>query len=687
MPNKNVNILLKLQDQFTRPMREAGTITRDQEKAMRKVSQSVIGFSRNVRSGVVSAIKHMAQFGAAAGAAAAALTTAAVKQYADYEQLTGGIQTLYEDLSWDVQEYASNAYKTAGLSANEYMETAMGFSASLRSSLMASEGNIRHMAEYTDMAITDMSDNANKFGTSMESIQNAYQGFAKQNYTMLDNLKLGYGGTKEEMQRLLSDAGKLTGLKYDISNFSDIVQAIHVIQGEIGVTGTTAKEAASTISGSIGMTKAAWSNLLVGMADPEADIDKLVDNLVSSAGTVVTNLAPVVRRTLVSLGKTAKALIPSLAREAGQLLRELLPPQALEAVEQIKAGVQKAWDMIRPVISFAAQHARTLIPAVLGVVGAISALSVVADITIKLYGMYTAYKELKVAIAGAKRAMGAANVAAFGPAILIIGGLIAAGVLLYKHWDVIKPKLVALKDKFTEVFGTIRTAALAVWDFLRPKLTALKDGFVTAVQAIGAVFNKVFPVIRAVAVAAVTKIIAAAASLREGWDRLKTALSALKDKFTTVFTRVRDVVTAAFDKIRSVAMPILDAIKTALEKIKSFIDTVKTGLGNLGFGGGSSWGDTPGSFQSLGGKALGTPYWRGGPTYVNEGRRGEIINLPSGTQIIPHDVSMAAAQSGGGRNVTVNVNIAGNVIGNREFMEQTGEYIVREIMNAWEVTA
>ena len=175
--------------------------------------------------------------------------------------------------------------------------------------------------------------------------------------------------------------------------------------------------------------------------------------------------------------------------------------------------------------------------------------------------------------------------------------------------------------------------------------------------------------------------------LYKHWDVIKPKLIALKDAFVSAFTKVRDVVTGVFEKIKSIAMPILDAIKTALEKIKGFIDTVKTGLGDLGFGSGSSWGANPGSFQNLGGKATGTPYWRGGPTYVNEGRRGEIINLPSGTQIIPHDVSMQAAKGGGGHTVNVSLTIAGNVIGNRDFMEQTGQYIARKVLNAMEVIA
>ena len=237
--------------------------------------------------------------GTAAAAATAALAAAAIKlgkevisAYADYEQLVGGVETLFKDSSGKVMEYANDAYKTAGLSANEYMKTVTGFSASLISSL---GGDTEKAAKYADMAITDMSDNANKMGSDMASIQDAYSGFAKQNYTMLDNLKLGYGGTKEEMQRLLEDAEKLSGVKYDISSYSDIVDAIHVVQTEMGITGTTAKEAEATISGSIGMLKSSFQNLITGLGDADADIDKLCDNVVNSFNSVVKNITPVVR--------------------------------------------------------------------------------------------------------------------------------------------------------------------------------------------------------------------------------------------------------------------------------------------------------------------------------------------------------------------------------------------------------
>lgn len=261
----------------------------DVDKGFSETSSKAETLAMKLKSGLATAAKvgTAALTGAATGLAA--LTKASIDQYAEYEQLVGGVDTLFKAASDKVQEYAANAYKTAGMSANEYMDTVTSFSASLLQSL---GGDTEKAAQKADQAITDMADNANKMGTGMEMIQNAYQGFAKQNYTMLDNLKLGYGGTKEEMERLLADAEKLSGQKFDISSYSDIVDAIHVVQTEMGITGTTAAEAASTIEGSSGSAKAAWSNLITGIADENADFKTLTSNFVDSLVTAGKNIIP-----------------------------------------------------------------------------------------------------------------------------------------------------------------------------------------------------------------------------------------------------------------------------------------------------------------------------------------------------------------------------------------------------------
>lgn len=262
------------------------------------------------------------------------LVTASVNAYAEYEQLVGGVDTLFKNSSKKLQQYADEAYKTAGLSANEYMSTVTSFSASLLQSL---GGDTEKAADYANQALIDMSDNANKMGTSMESIQWAYQGFAKQNYTMLDNLKLGYGGTKEEMQRLLEDAEKLTGVKYDISSFADVTQAIHAIQTELGITGTTAKEASTTIQGSLNSVKGAWNNLLVGITNSDADFDKLISNLVETLITAGENILPAIESALVGIIDLVSKLFPTIAQELPKLIVEILPKLIQAGIEIIYA--------------------------------------------------------------------------------------------------------------------------------------------------------------------------------------------------------------------------------------------------------------------------------------------------------------------------------------------------------------
>lgn len=271
-----------------------------------------------------------------ASTAVVALGKEAIASYANYEQLVGGVETLFKDSADTVIKNAEKAYITAGMSANQYMETVTSFSASLLQSL----GNDTVKAsEMADMAVTDMADNANKMGTSIEMIQNAYQGFAKQNYTMLDNLKIGYGGTKSEMERLLADAEKFSGIKYDISSYADVVDAIHVIQTEMGITGTTAKEASGTISGSLSMMKSSWQNLLTGMSGDGNNFDGLIDNFVSSVLTVADNIMPRLTTTLNGITRLITGLAPKLMAEIPNLISQILPALIDGAVSLVQSLV------------------------------------------------------------------------------------------------------------------------------------------------------------------------------------------------------------------------------------------------------------------------------------------------------------------------------------------------------------
>lgn len=253
----------------------------------------------------------------ATAAAAVSLGKAVVEAYSEYEQLVGGVDTLFKESSAALQEYANNAYKTAGMSANDYMSTVTSFSASLISSL---GGDTEAAVKYADMAITDMADNANKMGTDISSIQAAYQGFAKQQYTLLDNLKLGYGGTKTEMERLLADAQAISGIEYNIESYADVVDAIHVIQESLGIAGATAAEAENTIEGSMNSMKAAIDNLVVGFGNADADIEQLCNNVVDAFQDVLTNITPVIENIISALPTALNALLATV----GDLLPTLL---------------------------------------------------------------------------------------------------------------------------------------------------------------------------------------------------------------------------------------------------------------------------------------------------------------------------------------------------------------------------
>lgn len=330
-----------------------GKVVIDTELDSSGAKDGIKGLSSSIASSAGGAVKSIAKIGTAAMAAGATATAALVKSsvdaYASYEQLRGGIETLFGAGGQSAKEYAKSvgkstdeakkdyqqlmnaqnialknadkAYKKAGMSANDYMETVTSFAASLKQSTK----NETEAAKSANQIVIDMSDNANKMGTDMTMIQNAYNGFAKQNYTMLDNLKLGYGGTKSEMQRLLKDAEKLSGQKYELGNFKDMAEAIHVVQTEMGITGTTAKEASTTIEGSVNSAKAAWTNLVSGMSQDNADMDKLINEFIESVGVAAGNILPRVETALGGVGSLIEKLLPVIVDAIPDVIETLLP--------------------------------------------------------------------------------------------------------------------------------------------------------------------------------------------------------------------------------------------------------------------------------------------------------------------------------------------------------------------------
>lgn len=498
------------------------------------------GFGANFGAGlkklggaIVTAVKVA---GAAAVAAGAAITKMAVDSYADYEQLTGGIETLYKDSADAVLANAQQAFRTAGMSANEYMETVMQFSGSL---LQSVGGDTVKAAQMADMALRDMSDNANKMGTDIERLQDAYRGFARGQYTMLDNLSLGYGGTRSEMERLLADAEAISGIHYDISNYADVVDAIHVIQTEMGITGTTAEEAASTISGSWGMLKASWENLLVSLAGGGDDIETSVQAVFDSLLTWLGNVGPVIAETVRGIF----AAVPEMAAH----VMEKLPPAILGAVDDAfgpdaRAVVEGFFDEFGNVAQGIEEFASEIM----------DALSPLTDF---FNGQGEAFAGMMERIQGHME-----DLAPHLENLQVLWTGFKTAVL-----DLVE----AVAPIAAEFFGYFASAMTG----LLPIITQLAEGFL--MFATGTI-----EVITAFIEDAKTGFEGFRAALSETWEAIQSAVGDavqnVKDRVEGAFTAIKDTATSIWQSVKTaIETPInaaRDAVKSAIDSIKSFFD-------------------------------------------------------------------------------------------------------------------
>ena len=471
----------------------------------------------------------------------------AVDAYGNYEQLVGGVETLFKENASTVIKNASNAYKTAGMSANAYMETVTSFSASL---LQSVGGDTVKASQMADMAITDMSDNANKMGTSMEMIQNAYQGFAKQNYTMLDNLKLGYGGTKSEMERLLADAQAISGIQYDISSYADVVDAIHVIQTEMGITGTTAKEASSTIQGSIASMGSAWQNLLTGLADPTQNLDQLLNNFVDSVITVGDNLIPRVSIILESITKLISGLAPKLVAEIPNIVSQLLPSVIQGAVSIINAIVQALPQLINAIVGMLPQFIAGIQQIINGIIGALPSL------------MQTLVSQLPTLIP------------------MIIDGIVGMVVTLASSLgDIIQPIIDYLPD-----------IIISIVDALMNNLPILIEGCINLIiSLVGSLPQIIMSLIQAIPqiiVSIVEALFTAMPILLEGigtifgeaWNAIVTVFSVAGDFFGGLFSGVVKVIKSVFSKVINIVRFIWNGLKNVFAPAIAFFSGVFNGV-------------------------------------------------------------------------------------------------------------
>ena len=528
-----------------------GTIEVDNGEAnsnLDETTEKASSLGDKLSKGLATVAKVGAAAAVAAGAAFAATTKAAVEAYADYEQLVGGVDTLFKESSNIVQEYAANAYKTAGLSANEYMETVTSFSASLLQSL---GGDTAKAAEVANMAITDMSDNANKMGSDMASIQDAYNGFAKQNYTMLDNLKLGYGGTQAEMQRLIDDANKVKeamGETADLSidSYADVCEAIHLVQTEMGITGTTAKEASATISGSVAATKSAWQNLLVGFADENANLSELTSRFIESVGTAAENIIPRVIQAFKGIVQALPGLVSQIKQVFFDQLIALFP--GLEG----KIGLLK--------VAFG------LLATAIGVVaGAVAAYSAVQAVKT---AMNAAEVTSLGALIAAKAADAAATLAVLAPYALVvaaIAAIIAIIVVCVKHWDEIKE---AVKNACESINDAAAKMVDTVVQFVKDLVKFVTDDF----KQMGENMKQ--------------KVEAAKTAVSEKFQAMKSAIeekvNSAKQTVSTVFSNIQSTISEKANAAKSTVSNVFSSIKTEIQnKINAARDAVQTAINKI----------------------------------------------------------------------------------------------------------
>lgn len=546
------------------------------------VDDQASGKIGGIASGVIGTVGGIAKIGATAfaavGTAAVGATGVIAKQaldaYSSYEQNVGGIQKLFGNMGKSVEEYAAltgqstaeigdkwqtledsqnkvlanaqNAYKTAGISANAYMEQVTSFSAALISSL---GGDTVKAADYANTAMIDMADNANTFGTSIGDIQNAYQGFAKQNYTMLDNLKLGYGGTQQEMQRLISDASKMTdvqqklGVTVDSSSmsFDNIVAAIHVMQESMQIGGTTAREASTTIEGSVSAMKAAWDNWLVGLGSDTANIGDLTGQLVDSVVVAASNVVPRV----AEIVGTLIGELPSIVSQAGPVIAEALGTVGTTAMESLRASLGDDNPLVQMLDS---------------IIDAASGLS----------GTFSEY--LQPAIDTASVVMQALSEAFSGTGSSITDVLQPALDAFLPVWQSINDLIQAAVPFITQIIGDVISLAGSILEAAMPAIASIVETVSTALPLIQTIWNTVFPVIQTV-----TETVFGVVS-----SVIQTVMSVIQQVISVVLAAINGDWSGVWNGILGIAETIWNSIKGAVSGAISFVsNTIKSVLFNI----------------------------------------------------------------------------------------------------------
>ena len=621
-------------------------------------------------SGLLSGLGTVARgVGAVAAAGMTALTGAvtaiggaALSAYADYEQLVGGVDTLFGSASGQLQAYAADAYKTCGMSANQYMTQATSFAASLVSSC---GGDVAKSADYANMAMGDMSDNVNKMGSNMVDVQNAYQGFAKQNYTMLDNLKLGYGGTKEEMERLIADANKLReaqGKNADltIDSYADVVEAIHTVQENMGITGTTAKEAATTISGSIGMAKAAWENFITGLGRDDVDFSQLTEQLLTSIGAVATNVAPRVAQigqgiiqafpiVLAGLGAVLAPIVSEALATAWNIAVQALAGIGIHLPEVDASQILSAFQTVADVASTVVGVVRSAFEAVPGIFETVtSAVGGAVSTVISVLTPFAEYFAAQMLPAIVSFASGLVSAFAavwpvlsqFGQTVMNIGAAVMPVLqnafalimpLISQAISLVMQLFSALSPLISQVAAALMPALTAIGTALANLAAAVLPGLAAAVQVVFSVLQMLMPVIQtvlsvvgsivSVVLTVVSQVIAAvinaAAVVSSVISAVLTVVSVLVAGVTafigsilavvggcvsTVSALVAGVVNTVVSLIGSLVSSVLSAISGLVSGVASFFQSIVSTMSSAAS---SAYSAVTGAFKSMVGAVSG----------------------------------------------------------------------------------
>ena len=593
----------------------------------------------------------------------AAGLTSIVSATADIEQSIGGVETLFKDSAGTVIANAKKAFSTVGVSANQYMEQVTSFSASLLQSL---GGDTEKAASYADRAMKDMADNANKFGTDMESIQYAYQGFAKQNYTMLDNLKLGYGGTKEEMQRLISDASKMTdvqeklGVTVDATSmsFGNIVNAISVVQASLGIMGTTSKEASTTVWGSFNQMKAAAIDYQASMGQADADTDAAFNNMYQSAVTFANNVKAVLANVWdnLPLAEYQKTLLATVA-VAGPVL--LVLGQICGAIGGIVSGFGGLAEVIGNLSTWfgtLVTNAGGLLPLLTGL---IAPLTIIAGVAVGVMALVDAFKQLYAnsegfrnsvatlyeTLTGAFQQIMTAIQPMIEPLMEMFSSLYDALVSLFSTLlPIIVPILTDIISIVADVISTIISIVTPIVTIISGIIQAMVDVISPIINGIVQVFGTVFANVSNVVSSAVDAI---AGVIQTITGKVQDVADGIKDFFKGAFDAVAGWASSIFGGIAST---ITDAFSSAMAGVKGIINGVINGVN----GATGLMNKIPGvNIPKIPNLLHGTDNWAGGLARMNEGGRGELTYLPSGTVVVPHDISMKYAKEAGRSNNVV----------------------------------